>query len=290
MSWGDLLVFLIIGGILAGVAVGGVWVAAQNLGGLLIVAALLAVVAGIVFAVWYLIFRKPEIKITDVMKHDLISAAMLSREGVAKYSTGLYLRGSREGGAGFRLGKPLGTAGKTVRDTLGGKKVPYKNKETGKVEVLIEGGAEYEIRETAFYFKNDRGILGKIFGAKEIICVFDYRPFLGKGTEGADAEGWGEWVESHSPFVGDIVLYGNFPVRVGKYFYLDTQVSSFPITKFRDNEAITTEIHLFMNNYNYVAEGALHANPAHIAGLESREMLDQSPMLPTAGAKPQGVR
>lgn len=271
----DVLLAGLIAAVLVIVAFVGIAGSQQVIGSIISSFVPLIFVVVILLVVYQIMFAPRVVNVSQYIEKQVREATRAGRMGVPALTTTLSLAGDGMS-SGHVLGKIVGYSRQFFVGRIGGFKTA---KIVDGVRTVVEvGGREALYCEHVFEVAPFSHPLWWAYGVPLIgpstmlVCVYDHVELDAEGYPVKDESGNDAWKFSHSPLVGEVVLYGSALRKVGRYYYIDTQVSNVNvIDNLRNMEAIRTTLLLEMDNLHKIAEAGISANVQHLIAKEQQK-------------------
>lgn len=250
-----IILLLIVGAILVVGAFAGLQGLQQYMGTLMWMFLGLMCVMLVLFALWYMFFRKHPTDVNSLMEQHLRDSCAKGRMGVPKLTTNIQIAGDF-----LSSGCPLGRIKGYCRQSFTQNDGDWDAEDSGGIMriVLDSKGAVCKVVEHCFEFQPDSALNNIPFlGAKtELLMVHD------KAYKQAD--GSLKWDLGHSALIGSVKVVGGSIKRVGRYYYVDRDVNDIGlIDNLRTLEAHREMLHLLLGETHTIAMAGVNANPSH---------------------------
>lgn len=256
-------------GVLAGIGIiifvlAMVWWATQNARTLMTAGIVIIILGIIVIAFWYFFIYHPPLQINKQMAKNFRESAKFAARAIREACPGgVWMRGTSQGAGGYFLGDAAGYTCERLVAVLGGRKVFYR--ENNVLIARQEGGVEADVIVHCVYAKRRTLPLLGFLSPEKPILFYDWKP---KGAPDS------EWRFSHDAFAGELRLYGNVPVRVSEFFWLDSQVDDAFTDEFLSMKGKNIVTHDILNDVSIFVKLGIQGNPVHQMEIERSKLLD----------------
>lgn len=237
----DLLTIAVIGIIvilILGVLLFGAVTVANLIVNNLILFLLVAVVGMIFFGIWYFLIRKQQVSVSALMWKQLMDSCLA---GSDQFLGDLSVAGNERGN-----GKYLGN----IRGKIS---MPLVHQKGGTWTIMEKDGVKMSAKEGAVEQKavahviawRQPGFLKSLFNTTELLWLFDF-----------DGE-----KPCHTPWVGDVDVHCDSVRKVGRFWFLGSQVNHEVVDQVVALEALRISSNLALDHMHDIMVRSLNANP-----------------------------